>query len=479
MRILVLGAGPAGLAAAIRLRERHGDRAHVRLLTQGHLLGGKASTHRDPEGYTWEHGFHVFLGFYRTLWGLLRRAGVRASEVLEPNRGWTHFLEADGGFDSTHLSYNPLVTWWRYTHRPGLTARDRRSIFAFAARWAASRGRDPGFEEIDDVCFDAWAEEQGLTPAMVDSSQLRFTAEAYFNDPAPASAYVTMRSVQLLTQDRRTADYYYQRVGLSEGVWDPLGAYFERLGGTIERYTKVVGLSFDGRRVRGVEVATPDAALHGCGGPWPGSVPVLDETRRWIDDFDGIVCAVPRPCLFEIAPDGWDLAGLARAAHLRDVTTLTVQAYYEQPLPNERFGAINGLGAPLPLAVDYQQLRGRWATDPAIRSTMSWVGQIAGFEDATDDALFDMAVDRATRAGFRGAEAATPTRRAVKRNASVYDVFTLTEPGALRYRPRPDIGLDNLFLAGDWVRNAIDVPCMEGAATSGFEAADGLWERLR
>ncbi|MBT3223029.1 MAG: NAD(P)-binding protein, partial [Proteobacteria bacterium] len=56
MRVLVLGGGPAGLSAAIRLKEKGGRDVDVRLLTQGHLYGGKASTHRDDEGYTWEHG---------------------------------------------------------------------------------------------------------------------------------------------------------------------------------------------------------------------------------------------------------------------------------------------------------------------------------------------------------------------------------------------------------------------------------------
>lgn len=471
----MLGGGPAGLAAAIRLLERGGRDVSVRLLTQGHLLGGKASTHRDEDGFTWEHGFHVFFGFYTTLWGLLRRAGVDTDAVFTRNRGFTHFA-TDGGFDTFRLAVNPLVTALRLGAQPGMSGSDRWGMLRFAGRWAGARARRRDIEDLDDICFAAWAADMGLSPAMVDSPRVRFTAEGYFNDPHPISAFVVMRSVQLLSRDRRAADYYYQRVGLSEGVYEPLGAYFERLGGTLERYRKVVGLARQGRRIIGVEVAEPDPTIHvtaaGCGQPWGPSVPVFPHTRRWIEDFDVVVCTLPRRCVEELEGDLLERPALAGLRHLRDVVTLSLQAFLDHPCPSRRFGAINGLGPPLPLAVDYQQLRGRWATDPAIRCTLSWVGQLAGFEDRTNSELLAGALEGAERAGFTGAGDATPVRWGVRRNQSRYDTFALTEPGALRYRPPPAVGLENLWLAGDWVRNELDIPCMEAAARSGFEAAD-------
>ena len=479
-RILVLGAGPAGLAAAIRLKERRGAKVDVRLLTQGHLLGGKAATHRDAEGYTWEHGFHVFFGFYRTLWGLLRRAGADLDAAFTRNRGWTHFA-TDKGFDSFRLSVNPLLTVARFGQAPGITASDRLSMLRFGLNWATQRATDPRIEDIDDLCFEAWAADMGLSSSVVSGARMRFTAEAYFNDPHPISAYAVMRSVQLLSTDRRAGDYYYQRVGLSEGVWKPLAAYFEKLGGVLLPYSRVTGLAMSGGRITGVKVAAPDPTDHAEGeNTWPDPIPVVDGSERWLEDFDGVICTLPRANLLELdAPQElWDRPELAGLSHLRDVVTLSAQAFYEQPLPNRRFGAINGLGPPLPLAVDYQQLGGRWATNPAVRSTMSWVGQLEGFEDLDDDALFAEAVAAADRAGFTGISGAVPLRKKVERNSASYERFTLTEPGALRYRPEVDIGVHNLRLAGDWVRNRIDVPCMEGAAVCGFAAADDLLRAL-
>jgi uncharacterized protein with NAD-binding domain and iron-sulfur cluster len=53
--------------------------------------------------------------------------------------------------------------------------------------------------------------------------------------------------------------------------------------------------------------------------------------------------------------------------------------------------------------------------------------------------------------------------------------YTLIEPSTIQNRPVPaPIGLSNLRFAGDWTKNGIDVPCMEGAVTSALIAVNSL-----
>ena len=63
MKVVVVGAGFAGLAAAIRLQER---RHEVLLLERRGILGGRATSYVDaPSGDEVDNGTHLMLGAYR------------------------------------------------------------------------------------------------------------------------------------------------------------------------------------------------------------------------------------------------------------------------------------------------------------------------------------------------------------------------------------------------------------------------------
>jgi uncharacterized protein with NAD-binding domain and iron-sulfur cluster len=64
----------------------------------------------------------------------------------------------------------------------------------------------------------------------------------------------------------------------------------------------------------------------------------------------------------------------------------------------------------------------------------------------------------------------------VIRHHASHSLYWLTEPGVQRFRPTSKTPIENLWLAGDWVRNDLDFPCMEAAVRSGLEAADLVLE---
>jgi uncharacterized protein with NAD-binding domain and iron-sulfur cluster len=64
-----------------------------------------------------------------------------------------------------------------------------------------------------------------------------------------------------------------------------------------------------------------------------------------------------------------------------------------------------------------------------------------------------------------------------KPNINPWDRYVLSAPGSVRHRIWPDdTGIDNLFLAGDWVRSGVNAGCLEAAVIGGRVAARAITE---
>src|SRR5581483_2117354 len=71
-RVVILGAGPAGLGAAYRLQEL--GVTDVEVLEARDHPGGLASSYVDAEGFTWDVGGHVQFSHYDYYDAVLDRA---------------------------------------------------------------------------------------------------------------------------------------------------------------------------------------------------------------------------------------------------------------------------------------------------------------------------------------------------------------------------------------------------------------------
>ena len=60
---LVIGGGPCGLGAAMRLEQEHQDWA---LVEADGEFGGLSGSFRDKQGFTWDIGGHVLFSHYQT-----------------------------------------------------------------------------------------------------------------------------------------------------------------------------------------------------------------------------------------------------------------------------------------------------------------------------------------------------------------------------------------------------------------------------
>jgi protoporphyrinogen oxidase len=61
-KIVIIGAGPAGLGAGYRLKEL--GYKNFQIYEKSNYLGGLASSHVDPQGFTWDIGGHVMFSHY-------------------------------------------------------------------------------------------------------------------------------------------------------------------------------------------------------------------------------------------------------------------------------------------------------------------------------------------------------------------------------------------------------------------------------
>lgn len=81
-RVVVIGAGMAGLSAALHLREAG---ANVTVFESSDRVGGRTnSEHHD--GYLYERGTQFYVNTYRNALGLIKEMGLLAD--LRPTSDW-------------------------------------------------------------------------------------------------------------------------------------------------------------------------------------------------------------------------------------------------------------------------------------------------------------------------------------------------------------------------------------------------------
>jgi uncharacterized protein with NAD-binding domain and iron-sulfur cluster len=93
-KIAILGGGIGALTAAFELTEQDpdGSRYDITIYTLGWRLGGKAASRRDPDRHcrAYEHGLHVWAGFYDNAFDLVQRLYAR---IEKDEDAWGRFFE--------------------------------------------------------------------------------------------------------------------------------------------------------------------------------------------------------------------------------------------------------------------------------------------------------------------------------------------------------------------------------------------------
>lgn len=84
-RFLVIGAGPTGLGAAVRLTELGED---FLVVDSADRVGGMAASYRDDHGFIWDLGGHVIHSHFAEFDRVVERSGVTMSQIKRSGWVW-------------------------------------------------------------------------------------------------------------------------------------------------------------------------------------------------------------------------------------------------------------------------------------------------------------------------------------------------------------------------------------------------------
>jgi squalene-associated FAD-dependent desaturase len=237
-RVAVVGAGWAGLAAAVRLVQ---GGASVSLFEMARRPGGRARQ-ADGAGQGFDNGQHILIGAYAATLDLMRSVGADPAHLLlrQPLALVDHTgrgLQLPPGPPLPAFARAVLATrHWALS--------DRLALLAAAGGWLARRFRCPPGWTVQQLCR--------RLPAAVQAELIDPLCVAALNTPmAQASAAVFLRVLRdALFSGRGSADLLLPRAPLSALLPDPAWHWLATHGAALHAGHRVGRLQADGTRWR-------------------------------------------------------------------------------------------------------------------------------------------------------------------------------------------------------------------------------------
>jgi squalene-associated FAD-dependent desaturase len=444
MRVVVIGGGFAGLAAAVELQERRHD---VVLLERRGVLGGRATSSTDAvSGDDVDNGTHLMLGAYTATLDLVRRAG--ADDLLSFQDGLR--LEWVDEAGKTALDCPPLVAPLHLlAGLVGLRVPWAVKIQAVRLGWTVRFGRPPvglTLAEYLGRCGQGEAARRLLWGPV---------ALAVLNEPIERAAAVLFHRVyrEAFLRDHRASRLVFLRRGYGVLV-ERLARYLEARGGVVRRGALAEGVVVEDGRVAGVRYAQRATRRE--------DIAAGLASRELVERADAVVSSVPAHALDLLVPGEWrGSRPFADLGRFGSAPIVSVDAWLDR------------------IVVDRPMLGLR-------DCEVEWVfdkGRLHGREGPPQHLSF--IVSAAYRSARKpNAELVEAARTALERyfpamaGARLERALVLREPQATfastpeleAFRPGPETPLPGLFLAGDWTDTGLPAT-IEGAVRSGRRAA--------
>jgi squalene-associated FAD-dependent desaturase len=406
-RVHVVGAGLAGLAAALALSRAGRE---VCLYEAGAQAGGRCRSYFDSElGCRLDNGNHLLLAGNRGAITYLDRIGARDT-VHGPGEAAFPFIDLESGLRWTLRLNDGRLPWWmlRASCRvPHSRATDYLRVLRL--RLAGPEASVAAILDPEGRLFRRLWEPLAVaalnTQGSVGSARLfwRILAETVLRGGAACHPLVP-------------------RHGLSESLVDPALAVLRREGAVIRLRTRLRGLALAANRVAGMS---------------------FDDSTIELSAADRIVLAVPPA----------DAARLLPGLVVPDAFAPIVNAHFRIEAPHT---------SPLFIGIVGGTAEWVFRKEGVLSVTVSAADRLVDLpaERLRERLWQDVAI------AYRLPPASVPPARIVKERRATF----LASPAQCRRRPSAVTRWENLFLAGDFVETGLPAT-IEGAIRSGLAAA--------
>jgi squalene-associated FAD-dependent desaturase len=439
--VVVIGGGLAGLASAVALAEA-GFR--VRLFEKRPHLGGRATSYSLPDGSEVDNCQHVTLGCCTNLADFYRRAGadgkIRFYDRL-------YFMDAAGRKSVMQASAlpPPLHLTPSFLFFRSLTWVDKRGIAQALLAIARAGGEPP---DIAGISMLDWLHRMRQTPGAIERFWRVVLVSALDEELARTDARYGIEVFWKAFLANRGG----YRVGIPRV---PLADLYEGCRDAVVRGGGEVRLRSGVREIRVRENAFAGMVLE------DGSEIAADACIACVPHD-----ALPGMLPGELSAEGKPLGGLR---HMKTSPITGVHFWFDRAVMEEPYLAL----------VDHTT---QWIFNKTLlHGAEDGAGQYLQLVISASYDLVPRSRQDIIDLCRRELEEILPAAgKAQLLKATVIKEVNATfspEPGVDRWRPAQDIGVKNLFLAGDWTRTGWPAT-MEGAVRSGYLAAEALVENF-
>lgn len=436
-RVVVVGGGLAGLAAAVALAERQ---VAVTLVEARPCLGGRASSFWDSQSQAWtDNCQHVSMGCCVNLADFSRRVGL---EDLFQREATLYFQDESGRisrFVPARLPA-PLHLLPAFARAGFLTLGDKLRVALGMWRLLREPTAPTGFS------FEDWLRRRGQNQRVRQRYWGLILASA-LNETLENIDYRYARQVFLegFLASRAAGEVFLPKVALGELYGERLLAWLTRHDVAVRLNQAAVGLEFEA------------GAIAGCR--------LKDGTKLLADHY---LLAVPFQRVGALVPaEAAELRLLlAQLAQIDSSPITSVHFWFDRPvMPTPHL---------VPVGRTVQWLFRRSADESAIdapnghyvQAVISAARSLVGMGNEGIGRLVEEEVRRILP---QAAGAKVLHARVVTERAATFSI----RPGVDVLRPGQRTPIPNLWLAGDYTQTGWPAT-MEGAARSGYLAAEGI-----